>query len=164
MKLMKHTRKARWMKGWTWQPRSWMNLGSCPCEPSEPRSLGLGIYRCAQRSQSLRAAATCALLSSPGLFRGPVLVVVVDENLHIWVNRSQGGAQMHRDKFSFFLGGAMDCWQPVVPTFCNELLVNASTVSTYSPHGSESAYLTLQFDATDRGLWFLRINSKAKPL
>lgn len=62
--------------------------------------------------------------------RGSVLVVVVDENLHIWVNRSQGGAQIQRDKFSFFLGGAWTVGSLWFPPFCNELLVNASRVST----------------------------------
>ena len=68
--------------------------------------------------------------SVSGLFRWPVLVVVVDENLHIWVNRSQGGAQMQRNKFSFFLGGAWIAGSLWFPTVCNEFLVNASRVST----------------------------------
>lgn len=162
------THLASWMgKGWTWQPGSWMNLeGSCPCEPCEPRSLGLGTYRCAQ---SLRVAATCALLPSLGLF--PRFCPCCGrrwKSAHLGESIAGWGPNAARQIQLLPWWGMDMAWTAGslwFAPFCNELLVNASRVSTYSAHGSESAYhLAVWYcgQACSVRLWFLRIKAKAK--
>lgn len=115
------THLASWMgKGWTWQPGSWMNLeGSCPCEPCEPRSLGLGTYRCAQ---SLRVAATCALLPSLGLF--PRFCPCCGrrwKSAHLGESIAGWGPNAAR-QIQLLPWWGMDCWQPVVSSLLQRIV------------------------------------------